>query len=362
MLSADSQNPNPLLRIRSADPSASEVSEYDRRVIEFNQKRPSTRPSLPSRISSWSDPWSARGQLDEGWTNPLERLSRGSHALSEADVGEEERTVVDYQIEADSGTHRPQANLSGPRRRSFGDAAALTNTRILHVDRMRIDVELSGQLLVMHRRAAHLANVRACLSALTSTLSATNAAVREDYDAHRPALQTLAVPAQVLPEIEAARAKADAMMQETRALAYESEQFLVEDLWHMASAPRTKVLEMRERVFGTGRRVHRARVQWTLDGKERLVDALGRTESEIDEEEGLPGDEMSVDETKDDLDVARNQTLRPTWVLRFFNYWGSKWGAGGKQDNDDGVSGKSTALEPPLPTMPRTAVARNHTF
>jgi hypothetical protein len=35
--------------------------------------------------------------------------------------------------------------------------------RVLPLDRMRIDVELCGQLLVMHRRERHLEGVLACL-------------------------------------------------------------------------------------------------------------------------------------------------------------------------------------------------------
>ena len=42
------------------------------------------------------------------------------------------------------------------RRRSFDDASGLPGSRVLPVQRMKIDVELCGQLLVMRRREQHL--------------------------------------------------------------------------------------------------------------------------------------------------------------------------------------------------------------
>ncbi|KAI0739324.1 hypothetical protein BC629DRAFT_1564847, partial [Irpex lacteus] len=155
----------------------------------------------------------------------------------------------------------------------------------------------------------------------------------------------------VLQDIEAMRAHADAMTQETNALAYESAQFLVDDLWHMAAAPRAKVLAVRERVFGTGRRLPQGvkgahgrfnRMQWTLDGGTRLVDVHGRTESEAEEEVGLPWI-RPVYEEEEEEDVVEHANLKPTWLLRFFNYWGSKWGtprnASKKSDGPEDAEG-----------------------
>ena len=48
----------------------------------------------------------------------------------------------------------------------------------------------------------------------------------------------------ILHQVEAARARADVLTQETQALAYESAQYLVEDLWHMAVQPRRRVLAL----------------------------------------------------------------------------------------------------------------------
>ena len=42
--------------------------------------------------------------------------------------------------------------------------------------------------------------------------------------------------------------RGDVLTQETQALAYESAQYLVEDLWHMAVQPRRRVLALREKL------------------------------------------------------------------------------------------------------------------
>ena len=49
------------------------------------------------------------------------------------------------------------------RRRSFGDAGRLKGTRVLPIERMKIDVELCGQLLIMNRREKHLQNMINCM-------------------------------------------------------------------------------------------------------------------------------------------------------------------------------------------------------
>ncbi|CDO75604.1 hypothetical protein BN946_scf184858.g44 [Trametes cinnabarina] len=50
-----------------AERSVSDISEYDRRVTEFNQKRPTTRTQ--SRVISWSDARSARSILHDNGSN-----------------------------------------------------------------------------------------------------------------------------------------------------------------------------------------------------------------------------------------------------------------------------------------------------
>jgi len=97
------------------------------------------------------------------------------------------------------------------------------------------------------------------------------------------------------------------------------------------------VLELRDKAFGSmgGRRLPPGvrgahgrfnRLQWSLDGSERLVDRLGRTEAEAEEEEvGIPFEPRIPEE--DEGDVVRHPSIKPMWLLRFFTSWGAMWGA-----------------------------------
>ena len=220
--------------------------------------------------------------------------------------------------------------------RSFHDLESLRGMTVLPIQRMRLDVELCGQLLIMYRRERHLQNVVACLHVLTNKLTRTNSLLREDYQSHLPPLSVLEDRAHVISGIDIESAKADKISQATHTLRYETEQFGVPDLWHTATPPRQKVFELREKVFGTGGRrlapgVHGAhgrfnRLHWTLDGQERLVDYMGRTESEAEEEE-VGAEFMPPREEEDEDDVVQHHAYKPMWLLRFFTSWGAKWGA-----------------------------------
>jgi len=81
------------------------------------------------------------------------------------------------------------------------------------------------------------------------------------------------------------------------------------------------------------------RLQWTLDGEGRLVDSLGRDESEVEEEAAL-GDLIEFlegTEDEDEEDVVENPSLKPTWLLKFFTNWVARWGASAAilKKNDD---------------------------
>ncbi|KAL4241904.1 hypothetical protein ABKN59_000448 [Abortiporus biennis] len=339
---SDSHTVNPLMLGIGAFPAAGhstgELSDYDRRVVEFNQRRPTTKSQ--ARIISWSDPVTARGMLDTD-DESTRKLATGS--LGKTNSGSSYETSLLGESE---GLHEiRRTRLRG--RRSFDDVEKLKDSRILPMDRMRIDVELCGQLLVMRRRELHLANVLACLEALTHTLSSSNTLLQNELKSHQDSLALLESRSSVLQDIENARIKADGMTQETNALAYEFEQFHLDDLWHMASQPRQKVFMMREKVFGTGRRlgqgVHGAhgqfnRIQWRIDGTEVLVDALGRTESEVEEEMDLPGSRPLLEE-EEEGEVVEHPGLRPTWLLRVFNYLGSRW-----RSTDKKVEGNGNVL------------------
>lgn len=325
-----------------AERSEVELAEFNRRLTEFNQKNPPTKPHLSGRIISWAGPKTTRDKEKLRMFSPL---GKSESARSS------EESLIDVEPDSSRATRRRLQTLT--RRRSFDDADSQRLARILPIERMRIDIELAGQVLIMRRREAHLANVLACLNALTTKLSASNSQLHTDYISKQDAIEAVKARAAILQDIEEARTRADAMTQETNALAYESAQFLVEDLWHMAAGPRLKVLEMRERVFGVGKRLPRGvrgahgpfhRQQWTLGGEDRLVDALGRTESEAEEEYGLPGVVLHQRDEADEVEEHAN--LKPTWLLRMFHYWGSKWGAGAvpKDKGGNGHSGHAEGM------------------
>ena len=49
------------------------------------------------------------------------------------------------------------------RRRSFHDLETFKGVEVLSLERMMIDVEICGQLLIASRREEHLENVAACI-------------------------------------------------------------------------------------------------------------------------------------------------------------------------------------------------------
>lgn len=179
--------------------------------------------------------------------------------------------------------------------------------------------------------------------------------MREEYQAYNRKLAPFLAKANVINDIESARSKADAITQDTNALLYESEQFSVGDLWHLANPPRRKVLELREKVFGTGRRLPQGvsgahgrfnRLQRTIDGEGRLVDWLGRTESEVEEESGLEDVIPSLEE-EDEGDVVEHAQLKPTWLLTLFRGGVRGWGGTSVAKKAVETEGVESSKSPP---------------
>jgi hypothetical protein len=205
---------------------------------------------------------------------------------------------------------------------------------------MRIDVELSGQLLIMWRREQHLDDALACLQAIISSIQSTNASLRADYTSHQPHLILVDERARiVLAKAEAARVDADRHVQEASALRYEHAQFNMAELRRAAVHPRQAVLDLRAQVFGHGgdpqgrgrgrrlppgvRGAHGRfnRFQETLDGEGRLVDWRGRTESEAEEEKRCGLYESDEDTSDEEEDVVEHAGIKPIWLLNLFNNW-----------------------------------------
>lgn len=110
-------------------------------------------------------------------------------------------------------------------------------------------------------------------------------------------------------------------------------------------------------MFGTGGRrlpsgVHGAhgqfnRLQWTIDGRERLVDYLGRTESDVEEENLVDPHALftAPPVEEDEEDVVEHPGIKPMWLLRFFTSWGAKWGATAPAKEKEG-EGESPKVPP----------------
>lgn len=70
------------------------------------------------------------------------------------------------------------------------------------------------------------------------------------------------------------------------------------------------------------------RLQWTLDDQERLVDYMGRTESEAEEESSVdPKSVFTMPPEEEEEDLVEHPGIKPMWLLRFFTSWGARWGA-----------------------------------
>ncbi|KAJ7498897.1 hypothetical protein FB451DRAFT_1203384 [Mycena latifolia] len=352
--------------IRSAASSAANLNteEYDRKLSAFNHKRPWGTRLNQTRVSSWSDPVSAREILDAeesedsmtGEENSLisdrhrrARSRTGSRLARGSALGDEEEVLYVYEEPSDGAGYLSDAAplpppkrrpaMFGPRRRRswHQDPKSFKDLKVLSLERMRIDVALCGQVLIMTRREEHLKNVLACIQVITASLSETNTRLREDYQTHVRALAEVERETKAIADIDVEASKADKILQAQNTISYETQQFLVPDLWHIASPPRHSTFALRDKVFGMGGRrlppgKHGAhgrfnRLQWTLDGQERLVDYLGRTESEAEEESVVDMDGFRLPPTEDEEEVVEHPSMRPMWLLRFFTSWGAKWGA-----------------------------------
>lgn len=194
--------------------------------------------------------------------------------------------------------------------------------------------------------------------------SDTNEVLRKYHEDHAELIQDLAGKSQIVADIEEAVSQAESAAAETDALLYEANFLDVHTLWRMAQGPRRRVFAIRDRVFGVrsssasglgdarGKRYPAAshgrfnRVQRCLDGSERLVDFLGRTESEVEEESALPeimpDGADGADEEDEEEAAAVERHLRAeegeeegqvkalsTWLLTLFTKWGRVLGVGG---------------------------------
>lgn len=134
-------------------------------------------------------------------------------------------------------------------------------------------------------------------------------------------------------------------------------------MWGSTREVRKKVWELRSVVFGRenvlgvgpgsnemarGRKTSKGKgrrrtSQWRLDGTECLVDTLGRTESEAEEESAIVAEgerSEGEDETEsewetgvekkdmlgDGTEEGEREAMGPMWLLRVFMSWGARLG------------------------------------
>ncbi|TDL29498.1 hypothetical protein BD410DRAFT_833795 [Rickenella mellea] len=332
-----------------------ESVEYERRVSKFNKARPPLASTWGSAFTTWSDPLGTEeiyeeqeiitarpGKVGESSNHP----SRPARTNSILDGRSSERRQLKRSI---VGSLR--------RRHSFDDAVYFNEQDRLSVTNMAIDVELCGQYLVLRRREGHVRGLVACLQAMLGAASTSNEALRKEYQSYLPKFDEASTRAQVTHEIDEALRKADGITRDTNALAYEALGFDTSRLWQMAQIPRQRVFAIRERVSGTSTRknpfVHGRynRVQRTMDRQERLVDWMGRTESEVEDESSLP--RIMPD---DHAEIVGEPTVAVPkgadgWFLAFFTRWGKVLGVGtGTQatpGNDSGPKQESKESKEP---------------
>ncbi|KAF8559090.1 hypothetical protein OG21DRAFT_1503545 [Imleria badia] len=322
-----------------------------------------------STLNEWERVMGGRG---EAWWNATRVLKE--------DITKQERRV----------------GLRRTRRHTFHDLSSVQHMPVLRTDWMRIDVELCGQILMMRRREAHLEGVVKCLEYLTTTLDHASTALRNSHTAHKPIINALtshhlvspAAPAAASPTTSptlpaafqaynslgltpvAAALHALPVAPPVPALQYEAAQLRVDDMWASTREVRKKLWELRSAVFGRenvlgvggpgpsgvggemgprGRRTGKGKgrrrwtSQWRLDGAECPVDALGRTESEAEEERAIAADgERSEgdDETESEresgvekkdvlgegVEEGEREAMGPMWLLRVFMSWGARLG------------------------------------
>ncbi|KLO06904.1 hypothetical protein SCHPADRAFT_860844 [Schizopora paradoxa] len=368
-------------------------TEYRRRLDHFNQMHPSRRPSLVAAARSMTLPTRPEATVTEGtpeappgyglglggsqrdvsvWSPPMSIRSgtkhRGGSSMSRQ-ISREAEEDLEQPFE-----RTPPNVWKLKRSYSSGDIYYMSLRDSVPFQQMQIDVDLCGQLMVFRRRLARVQAVQAILESFVESSAAANDELRQYHAAQADALQALAERCQIVSDIEEAVRTVDGAGLDTDALLYEEHSFNVPALWRMAQGPRQRVFAIRERVFGTrrgrGRNAQRLdeekaqmgrgrfnRVQRTLDGKERYVDWLGRTESDVEEErelpEIMPGDEGGDDDSEYEVEmhvsgVPSVQSLKEraeadakgeeaegyvsstsAWFLELFSRWGRVMGVRG---------------------------------
>lgn len=206
----------------------------------------------------------------------------------------------------------------------------------------------------------------------------TNAELLAYHEERYPLLKSIAArSSDASAEADESLAMAGSLNANTDALSYETNVLDVPTLWHMARGPRMRVFAIRDRAFGVKRKdrlmtsLSSSRIglpvgsgadghgrfnrsQKTLDGQTRFVDFLGRTESDVEEEEELPEDlhfeqhqreSGAGDDTDEEYEheghseesqakeasAGAGEPSFADWALSMFSKWGTVLGVRGSQ-------------------------------
>ncbi|KAF8463766.1 hypothetical protein JB92DRAFT_3150290 [Gautieria morchelliformis] len=258
---------------------------------------------VPSRLSKASDPHTIAREERRAFMRRAsayeERVSSSGHSVLTANLKEADE---DDEMEIERRVNRRRLLGATHRRHSMDDLSSLRDMSCLPVDRMKIDVGLCGQYLIMHRREGHLHNVTALLKRLNTSLSVMNTRLHADLVASEgPLADVTHLREEVSTALNAAVAQHAEWSQLREVLRYQADEMDKKDmknLWRSVQHQRSRVVEVRQSIFDVppGTRPKSAtanrrffRVQATLDPEEqRLVDWLGRTESEAEEEAEVP--------------------------------------------------------------------------
>ena len=198
------------------------------------------------------------------------------------------------------------------------------------------------------------------------------------HQEHADVLKELEERCQIVANIEETISAADSISADTEALMYEASFLDTASLWRMALAPRLRVFAIRDRVFGVPSRRRFGlsgdsrervqshgrfnRVQKRIDGSERLVDFLGRTESDVEEESELPESiqfESEEDSDEEDADVVHGRGHVPEsenlhegrlqaindWLLTLFTKWGRVLGVRASDEPSGSTEATSEAIQ-----------------
>ncbi|KAF8592329.1 hypothetical protein K439DRAFT_1655872 [Ramaria rubella] len=300
---------------------------------------------LPSRLSTASDPLTSSQEERRAF---LRRTSTYDQRTKRGDD--------DDELEMERRANRGLLLGATHRRHSVDDLSKLRDRPSVPLDRMKIDVGLCGQYLIMRRREHHLQNMTALLEHLNASLTLKNARVQDDLNtSEEPLAEVTRLRNTVWTAIDAIEARFVRWGSVQEVMRYQADQMDTKHLCREARQQRSRIAAVRQAVFdappGTRPKPGTAsrrffRVQATLDPEDqRLVDWLGRTESEAEEEGGMPeeGEGMWLPPFEDLLayTIATKQEKQSGRRWRW--WWPFAWGADKGNDEETTPTPSTTA-------------------